>query len=108
MSSPQMTRMFGFFPVDCAGDCALVLPGLERTHISARLSTVRMSFVFMEFVCCFLNWLFCSVWQNRFPIVFHADDGPAFGDGFTHSVSRCSLPVSAATNSTGTPSHCAE
>jgi hypothetical protein len=48
-----MMTMLGFFPDDGAGDC--VLPDGIRTQISARLSAVRMSFVFMqfEFVCFF-------------------------------------------------------
>jgi hypothetical protein len=43
--------MFGFFPEDGAGDCALVLPGVVRTQISAALSAARIGFVFVEFVC---------------------------------------------------------
>ena len=45
MSSPQMTRMFGFFPEEGAGDCALT--DALKTHISARLNAAKMSFVFM-------------------------------------------------------------
>src|SRR6476646_10670235 len=44
MSSPMMTRMFGFLPDDGAGDCAFVV----KTHISARLSAANSSFVFIK------------------------------------------------------------
>src|SRR6476661_2014341 len=50
MSSPKITRMFGFFAKDGVGDCAVALPGAIRTQACARLSAVRMSFVFMELI----------------------------------------------------------
>ena len=71
-----MTRMFGFLPGDGAGDCALA--DRVRMHISARLSALGMSFVFIRFgllVFARGNWLLA---QNRFQVVFHIDDDPAF------------------------------
>ena len=37
MSSPQMTRMFGFFPDDGAGDCAQTV----ETPVNAQSATAR-------------------------------------------------------------------
>src|SRR5262249_25897513 len=42
-SSPQMMTMFGFL------SCALAVLGAATTHVSARPSMLRMSFVFMGF-----------------------------------------------------------
>src|ERR1044072_1512098 len=48
MSSPKITRMFGFLPAAAGlGDCALpVLDGV-KTHASTRRHTIGNSFVFM-------------------------------------------------------------
>ena len=53
MSSPMMTRMFGFFPEDGVGDCALA--DTVRMHISARLNALRMIFIFIRLVCLVLG-----------------------------------------------------
>jgi hypothetical protein len=58
-----MTRMLGFFPDDGVGDWAL--PDGMRTHISERLSVVRVGFVFMEFVC-FLTSYFAAFGKIMF------------------------------------------
>jgi hypothetical protein len=49
MSSPQMTRMFGFFPKDGEGDCALAMPAAVKMQATARMSVCTISFVLIGF-----------------------------------------------------------
>jgi hypothetical protein len=49
MSSPMMTRMFGFLAGDGAGDCALAIPGAVKTQTTARINVCSISFIFIGF-----------------------------------------------------------
>src|SRR6266481_5217679 len=86
MSSPQITRMLGFFA------CARTAVGKTRI-LASRVSRIRIGFSFIGFVCYLLLgcWLLIVRWKNGFSIVLHADDGPAFDVGDVSGFIRAAL-----------------
>src|ERR1044072_3916113 len=67
ISSPKMTRIFGFFPEEGAGDCAFVV----KTQISAKLSDAKSSFVFMMLIARLVGIAPHTIKKNiRFRILY--------------------------------------
>ena len=71
MSSPQMTRMFGFFAADGDGDCAFVLVTVKEN--ATRISAIRVSFILICLVCYsvtgkkpFRRWSWRSAFHSSF------------------------------------------
>src|SRR6266480_4488666 len=92
MSSPQRMRMFGFF-APCAKELAVERPSATRRSaarssfgfhnlIVLSLFRPRLLFSFSKMRSSMKEEVSFCRWKNGRPIVFHADDGPAFVLGF--------------------------